>query len=67
MILKVAIGNFLNNAEFNIKKDEEYSCTCHGKKLCKMWREPCGGPSVFFCLRQSKTPLPAILMAFIVP
>lgn len=36
MILKVAIGNFLNNADFIIKKDKQYACTYQGKKLCKM-------------------------------
>lgn len=52
MILKVAIGNFLNSAEFNIKKDEEYTCTCHGKKLCQMWREP-RGVSICFLLPET--------------
>lgn len=33
---KAGIGNFLNNAEFMIKKDEEYACSYQGGKLCKM-------------------------------
>lgn len=36
MFLKVGLGNFLNNAEFIIKKDEECACSYQGRKLCKM-------------------------------
>lgn len=36
MFLKVGIGNFLNNAEFIIKKDMEWACSCQGRKLHKM-------------------------------
>lgn len=52
MFLKVGIGNFLNNAEFIIKKDEEYACSYKGGKPCKMWREPCG---VSICFPLSET------------
>lgn len=36
MFLKVGLGNFLNNAEFIIEKDEEYACSYEGRKLHKM-------------------------------